>query len=163
MFKKKGDGGWSPRVNKQKAVPETSEKPKPDVEAMKSFFAQSEQSNSNSEPSPTQTKPQKVSQPTSSGNVKSKKSKGQLEKDPGFKKYLMMKKMGRPLAGIRQKIIDDGIYAQGDIDLFATSEELKEAGPHHNVGGGAKRAAAKGPSLAEQLQANQLQKRIEVK
>ena len=80
--------------------------------------------------------------------MKSKKTKGQLEKDPEFKKYLMMKKMGRPLAGIRQKIIDDGIYAQGDIDLFATSEELKEAGPHHNVGV-AKPAAAKGPSLAE--------------
>lgn len=57
----------------------------------------------------------------------------------------MMKKMGRPLAGIRQKIMDDGVYAQGDIDLFATPEEIADAGPHFKV----KAAGGGAPTLAE--------------
>ena len=55
--------------------------------------------------------------------------------------------------------MDDGVYAQGDIDLFATPEEIADAGPHFKV----KAAGGGAPTLAEQLQANKLVEKKEVK
>lgn len=44
----------------------------------------------------------------------------QLEEDPGFKKYRMMKKMGVLLVNIRKKILQEDLgYTTDDIDLFA--------------------------------------------
>ena len=52
----------------------------------------------------------------------------QLEEDPNFKTYLMMKKMKIPLVNIRNKIETEGKgYTTADIDLFADAEELEMA------------------------------------
>ena len=63
------------------------------------------------------------------GFTPEERRKNQLEEDPNFKKYLMMKRMKIPLANIRAKIRDTegGVYKKEDIDLFATEEEIKEA------------------------------------
>ena len=52
----------------------------------------------------------------------------QLEEDPGFKKYKMMKKMGVLLVNIRAKIKMEGLgYTSKDIDLFADTLEIESA------------------------------------
>ena len=61
------------------------------------------------------------------GFTPEERRKNQLEEDPAFKKYLMMKRMKIPLAGIRAKIRGEGNYQPKDIDLFATREEIEEA------------------------------------
>jgi hypothetical protein len=44
------------------------------------------------------------------GFTPEERRKNQLEEDPAFKKYLMMKRMKIPLAGIRAKIRGEGLY-----------------------------------------------------
>lgn len=61
------------------------------------------------------------------GFTPEERRRNQLEEDPTFKKYLMMKRMKIPLAGIRAKIRGEGLYKKEDIDLFATKEEIEEA------------------------------------
>lgn len=49
-----------------------------------------------------------------------------LETDPGFKTYLMMKKMKIPLVNIRNKIkMENKGYTSADIDMFADNEEIE--------------------------------------
>lgn len=56
------------------------------------------------------------------------KRKMELEEDPGFKKYRMMKKMGVLLINIRRKIIQEDLgYTPQDIDLFADKQEIEIA------------------------------------
>ena len=51
-----------------------------------------------------------------------------LETDPGFKTYLMMKKMKIPLVNIRNKIkMENKGYTSADIDMFADNEEIEQA------------------------------------
>ena len=63
------------------------------------------------------------------GFTPEERRKNQLEEDPNFKKYLMMKRMKIPLANIRAKIRDTegGVYTKSDIDLFASAQEIEEA------------------------------------
>lgn len=62
------------------------------------------------------------------GFTPEQRRKNELEVDPGFKKYLMMKRMKMGLAIIRKKIRDDGgAYTPKDIDLFADAGEIAEA------------------------------------
>lgn len=62
------------------------------------------------------------------GFTPEQRRKNELEVDPGFKKYLMMKRMKMGLAIIRKKIRDDGgSYTPKDIDLFADAGEIAEA------------------------------------
>ena len=68
-----------------------------------------------------------AAQEVNDGFTPQERRKNQLEEDPAFKKYLMMKRMKIPLAGIRAKIRGDGGYDPKDIDLFATTEEITEA------------------------------------
>lgn len=60
------------------------------------------------------------------GFTPEERRKNQLEEDPDFKKYLMMKRMKIPLANIRAKIRDTegGRYTKDDIDLFADPQEI---------------------------------------
>lgn len=56
------------------------------------------------------------------------KRKMKLEEDPGFKSYLMMKRMKIPLINIRMKIKDENKgYTIEDINLFADKEEIESA------------------------------------
>jgi hypothetical protein len=63
------------------------------------------------------------------GFTPEERRKNQLQEDPDFKKYLMMKRMKIPLANIRAKIRDTegGKYTKADIDLFADNIEIAEA------------------------------------
>jgi len=55
------------------------------------------------------------------GFTPEERRKNQLEEDPNFKRYLMMKRMKIPLANIRAKIRDtEKDYKPADIDLFAS-------------------------------------------
>lgn len=56
------------------------------------------------------------------------KRKMQLEEDPGFKGYLMMKRMKIPLINIRTKIRAEAKgYTIEDMNLFADKEEIEFA------------------------------------
>jgi hypothetical protein len=62
------------------------------------------------------------------GFTPEERKKNELENNPAFKGYLMMKRMRIPLAQIRKKIRGDGLgFDPKDIDLWATPEEIKEA------------------------------------
>jgi len=62
------------------------------------------------------------------GFTPEQRRKNELEVDPGFKKYLMMRRMKMAHAIIRKKIRDDGGgYTPKDIDLFADPGEIAEA------------------------------------
>ena len=62
------------------------------------------------------------------GFTPEERKKNELENNPAFKGYLMMKRMRIPLAQIRAKIRTDAAgFNPKDIDLWATPEEIKEA------------------------------------
>ena len=62
------------------------------------------------------------------GFTPEERRKNQLEEDPNFKRYLMMKRMKIPLANIRAKIRDtEKDYKPADIDLFASQQEIEDA------------------------------------
>lgn len=67
-------------------------------------------------------------EPADDGMSPEEKRKMELEEDPGFKKYRMMKKMGVLLINIRRKIIQEDLgYTAQDIDLFADKQEIEIA------------------------------------
>jgi len=67
-------------------------------------------------------------EPADDGMSPEEKRKTELEEDPGFKKYRMMKKMGVLLINIRRKIIQEDLgYTTQDIDLFADKQEIEIA------------------------------------
>jgi len=54
------------------------------------------------------------------------KKKMQLEQDPGFMRYIKMKKMGIPLINVRRKIKAEGAgYDWKDMNLFANKIEIE--------------------------------------
>ena len=62
------------------------------------------------------------------GMTADQRKKNDLENNPEFKTYLMMKKMRIPLHQIRGKIKTDGKgFKENDIDLFASKDEIEEA------------------------------------
>jgi hypothetical protein len=62
------------------------------------------------------------------GFTPEQRRKNELEVDPVFKKYLMMRRMKMAHAIIRKKIRDDALgYTPKDIDLFADAGEIAEA------------------------------------
>ena len=67
--------------------------------------------------------------PADDGFTPEERRKNELQEDPGFKKYLMMRRMKIPHYNIRAKIRDteQGKYTIADIDLFADKAEIEEA------------------------------------
>jgi hypothetical protein len=92
--------------------------------------SQSEAAEGGDAPSGDQDQPQEdgAEAEIDDGFTPEERRKNELEIDPDFKKYSMMKRMKIPLCNIRKKIRDDGgKYTPADIDLFATQEEIEEA------------------------------------
>ena len=73
--------------------------------------------------------PEAEAAPADDGFTPEERRKNELEEDPGFKKYLMMRRMKIPHYNIRAKIRDteQGKYTVADIDLFADKHEIEEA------------------------------------
>jgi len=60
------------------------------------------------------------------GLTPEEKKKQMLENDPGFSKYIKMKKMGVLLINIRRKIKQEGLgYDYKDMNLFANNIEIE--------------------------------------
>ena len=69
-----------------------------------------------------------LDEPVDDGYTPEERRKMELEEDPGFKKYRMMKKMGVLLINIRRKIIQEDLgYTIEDLNLFADKEEIEAA------------------------------------
>jgi len=62
------------------------------------------------------------------GLTPEEKKKQMLENDPGFSKYIKMKKMGVLLINIRRKIKQEGLgYDYKDMNLFSNNIEIEQA------------------------------------
>ena len=67
-------------------------------------------------------------EPVDDGFTPEQRRKNELENDPGFKAYLMMKKMRIPLINIRKRMkMENKGYSFKDMDLFADKEEIETA------------------------------------
>ena len=77
---------------------------------------------------------QDAAAPADDGFTPEERRKNELEEDPGFKTYKIMKRNRIPLIRIIDKIQMDGKYTIEDIKLFATPLEIAEAEEMLKVG-----------------------------